>query len=702
VKLADFSVRTRLLALCLGLIAILGGANLWLAVLVGQNQRGMQALNEQYSRYAIREGAERAIMRLRHDGSRLANARLAHDDQESEVARLAFADTLKHVDEQLDQVATFDAESAKVIRTALSIAVPLQETLLNDLIAGNQAQVELKGRQLQAQLDTVEQQLVTVGKRETARAVALYESEQRRTRTATRIALTIVAMSTMIGLFLMWRVVGSIIRPLQATTAAIRKVNHGHTDIDLPPISGDEFGDVAVALRQFRDQSEYLRKLAYEDPLTGLGNRARFEETLQRAIDRCRSTSERLALLHFDIDNFRAVNDRLGHKAGDRYLCEAAARLMRFIPSESLLCRYAGDNFVLLIEGLPGDKPLEPRLREVSNVVLRGLAEPYRIGAELLNMSASIGISTYPLDGNTVEQLVSAADAATYVAKKSGRNSLCFAASKVAGHFRRQLGVASDIRRGIERSEFEPFYQPIVNVETGTVIAAEALLRWRHPEHGLLLPATFIQAAEEAGLINRLGERCLIAVHEQCHRWRELGRPLRVAVNLSARQVQSGSILDLLQQLDHEYELDDRLVDFELTESALLDASEGGSAVLAEVRRLGYRIGLDDFGTGYSSLSYLHRLPIDKLKIDQQFVHRVFDSRQALAIISAIIALGRSLDLDVIAEGVETVEQMQQLARLGCTLQQGFHFSRAMPAGDFIAWAQNYEANALLLRSGGV
>jgi diguanylate cyclase (GGDEF)-like protein len=506
--------------------------------------------------------------------------------------------------------------------------------------------------------------------------------------------VTIIIVTGVVGILFTLMVVRSIIRPLQSTTTALRLVNAGETDIDLPPIAADEFGDMALALRQFRDQAERLRKVAYEDPLTGLGNRARLEDALQKAIDRAAQTKTQLALLYLDLDNFRAINDRLGHKVGDRFLCEAVSRLSRFIPEDTLLCRFGGDKFTVLIENLPAGQSVEPQLREIANCALRGLAEPYSHGEHLLNMTASIGIALFPRDGETVEQLVSGADAAMFAAKKSGRNNVRFTSSEFTSALRRHFAVANDIRRGLEHGEFRPYYQPIVDTECGRVVGAEALLRWQHPERGLLLPDQFIDVAEEAGLIGMLGEECLRAAHRQAAIWKASGKSIRIAVNLSARQVHDGNIVEALQKLDAQHHAADRLIDLELTESALLDASETGQEVLGRIKDLGYRLGLDDFGTGYSSFAYLRVLPIDKIKIDRQFVAGMATSQQSFAIVSAIMALANNLRLEVVAEGIEAVEHVRALRKLGCTLHQGFFFSKALPAAEFEHWAAHFERQA--------
>lgn len=691
-----FSVRARLLVLSLGLVGILGSASLILGYLIVSNQSFQTQQQEQFQRFEAINAAQQAMGGFRSAGGQLNSATFTKDKDLEERAQIVFEKAKQNLDDKLSLLVPFDSASVATINTAAMRAMVYRERVVEYFLTGPRELMTPTSVALQNQLTLIEETLRAAGQREHTQAEALQVREKQRVAQAIRFAGLVIVVAGLIGVGLTLLVVRSIIRPLQATTNAIRQVNAGEIEINLPPIRSDEFGDMAVALRQFRDQAERLRRLAYQDPLTGLGNRARLEESLQRAIERSRHSREPVALFYVDLDNFRAVNDKFGHKAGDRYLCEATSRLHRFMPYDAFLCRYGGDKFTILVEKLEAGPALEAQLREQADCVLRGLGETYPFGDHLLNMSVSIGIAVFPGDGETAEQIISSADAAMYVAKKNGRNNARFAGAQLTSNMRRQLAVASDIRRGLERGEFEPFYQPVIDVERGRVVGAEALLRWRHPENGLLLPSEFIQVAEDSGLINQLGELCLIKAHEQALEWASRDRKVRIAVNLSVRQVHDGKILQVLRGLrpPPNGQLE-RLIDFELTESALLDTTDYSQKVLGEIKKLGFRIGLDDFGTGYSSFSYLQRLPIDKIKIDRLFVTSMGISKQALAIVSATLTLAQNLDLGVVAEGIENAEQMRQLRILGCRLQQGFYFTRALPASEFEAWANNFEENGM-------
>lgn len=698
----EVSVRARLLLLCCGLVVALATSNLLLGYLIKRDNAAQVAQQEQFRRLQICQAVEQTMTLYRHRGGAVNTAILIGNEEAKALAQQGVRDAYDRLQTQLNRLASFDPDSAAIIRHAVEDLPAYSLRIMEGVKSEQRKDTSADGREFQRRLDLIEDTIREASRREHARVEEIQMSERDRVLGAVRLANLITLATSLAGIGLTLLMVRSIIRPLQETTIAIRHVNAGHTDIDLPPISNDEFGDIALALRQFRDQAEHLRQLAYWDPLTGLGNRAQLEDSLRTMMDQCRRTGTGLALMYIDLDNFRAVNDRLGHQAGDRYLCEAVSRLSRFIPPDALLCRYAGDNFTVVIEGVTLDAQLEGQLRDIAECALRGLAEPYPFGEHMLNMSASIGIAVFPRDGDTVEKLILGADAAMYAAKKNGRNNIRFAAAHSTGVVRRQLAVANEIRLGIDRAEFEPYYQPIVDIERGRVVGAEALLRWRHPLRGLLMPGEFIQIAEEEGLVGKLGLHCLMAVHRQSRRYgdSDTAEPLRYSVNLSVRQLQDRSLLQSLQQLSDSDAVQTR-IDFEITESALLDSADQGHAILSEIRAMGFRLGLDDFGTGYSSFSYLHKLPVDKLKIDRQFVANMSHSKQAVAIISAIVALARSLELDVIAEGVETAEQMEQLRRLGCSLQQGYHFTAALPAIEFERWVEAYQAqHAGLLRAG--
>jgi diguanylate cyclase (GGDEF)-like protein len=686
-----FSVRTRLLLLCVALVIAFTTGTLALASLFAQNQRDQLAAQEQYRRFETIVATEQAMTLFRHRGGQLNSTLLLHKADEQKAAEAAHEQALDAVKARLAEVGVFDAPSRDVVLSAVDEVPRLSLIAITAIGAGKQESAAPVMAQMQQLLDTIETTLEQARHREFASAQQIEERARQRAGNATRIGAAITVAIMLSGLLLIWTIERSILRPLRVTTEAIRQVNAGELAIDLPPLRRDEFGEMAQSIRHFRDRSELLGRLAYHDALTGLGNRAKLEECLHRKLA---DGHGGVALLYLDLDHFRSVNQRLGHGVGDRYLCEAVNRIQRFIPDDASLFRYHGDKFVVMFE-LAGRGYAETEIKDVASCVLRGVAEPYPIPNDVLQMSTSIGMAMSPDDGSTAEQLISSAEAAVIAAKKSGRNTARFAGGKLAGQLRSQKAMANEIRQSLKENRFEVYYQPIVDYGHRQVVGAEALLRWRHRERGLLNAAEFITIAEEEGLIGLLSQHCLEVAHRQARSWIAAGHKWRIAVNLSAHQFQDGRMLDVLSAFQREGDAATSSMDLELTETVLFDTSDEARLLLEAIRALGYRIGMDDFGTGYSSFKYLQYLPIDKIKIDRQFVSTMEMSRQAMGIISATIALAQNLNLDVIAEGVETPSQARLLYKLGCRLHQGYHYSPAIPAADFVAWAALFSRSEL-------
>jgi diguanylate cyclase (GGDEF)-like protein len=666
----------------------MGGANLLLGQINSQHEEQMLLQQEQYRRVSVTYSVQQALGTWRYWAGQVNAAGLVENASAEKQAVARREEAHAVVEARLAELAKFDQEAVVPIRQAM-IELPLRLEEGVAALVRKEHTAEAILTQAAHLLSIIERTLNGVAQREEEVAADVQRRAAERAAFGERVSIAIILGSAAFGLVLTFLVLRSIIRPLQSTVIALRQVNAGETSIDLPPLSHDEFGDMAVALRQFRDQAENLRRLAYRDLLTGIGNRAYLEEELRQGMEVARKDGTRLALLYLDLDNFRSVNDSLGHSAGDRYLCEAVVRLQRFVPEDALVCRYSGDKFTVLLQGIPewDSDTMQAHLRSVANNVLRGMSEPFQLGGDLLPMSVSVGIAAFPADGQNGEQLVSSADAAMYLAKRSGRNNAKFASPELTGDARRQLAIVTEIRRGLENGEFEPFYQPVVDVAAGRVAGAEALLRWRHPQRGLVLASEFIPAAEDSGLIHALGERCLIKSCQQAEHWSSAkDRPIRVSVNLSARQIEDRTAIGMLERLHATGGIGAKGLDFEITETAILQHVDRAQETLTQIRALGHQLSVDDFGTGYSSMVYLQRFPISRIKIDRSFVSRMESSREAQAIITATIALARSLDLEVVAEGVETAGQARQLQALGCVLQQGYYFTAALPAAEFEAW----------------
>jgi diguanylate cyclase (GGDEF)-like protein/PAS domain S-box-containing protein len=418
---------------------------------------------------------------------------------------------------------------------------------------------------------------------------------------------------------------------------------------------------------------------AYHDGLTGLPNRALFLDRLAQSLAKARRTDTGVAVLMLDVDRFKTVNDVHGHDLGDRLLRTAAERLRAMVRQGDTAARFGGDQFTVLLQYDAGADDAA----KVAQNLLERLAEPFLLDERPLRVTASAGISLYPADGADADSLLRSADLARRRAKELGGNcyELCTAAMNARAVAR--LALDADLRRALERQELELVYQPVVSFATGLTVAMEALLRWRHPQRGLVPPAQFIPLAEELRLVIPIGEWVLANACRQAREWQRGALPgIRIAVNLSALHFQNAGLPDTLAALLHEVGLDPGSLDLEITESAAMQNVEQTVATLAALRGLGVRISIDDFGTGQASLAYLQRLPIDCLKIDRDFVRDIANGRPAEAIVTAIVELAHGLGLTVIAEGVETEQQLAFLKLRGCDEYQGYLTSKPLPAAE--------------------
>lgn len=452
-------------------------------------------------------------------------------------------------------------------------------------------------------------------------------------------------------------------------------------------------------LEQANDQLEevnaQLQHVATHDALSGLPNRLLLADRLSQAIASAERHQNRFAVFVVDLDRFKAINDSLGHLAGDAMLKEVARRLALILRKADTLARLGGDEFVLILNEISGLHDIEV----IAAKLLVDIARPLNFSDVELHTSASVGISVYPDDGTDAETLLQNADAAMYHAKKSGRNAHEFFAPAMSAFARERLELENGLRRAIAAQEFVLHYQPKVDVRTGGIDSAEALIRWRHPTRGLTAPMEFIPLAEETGLILPIGEWALREACRQAFAWQAVGlRPLRVAVNLSAQQFRQKNLLEVVHSALSDARLEPKYLELELTESAVMQDAEKSIEVLRQLSEVGVRISVDDFGTGYSSLSYLRRLPLDRLKIDRAFIRDVASSRDDAAIVRAIVSLAHHLHLKVIAEGVETPDQLAFLNELGCDQYQGYHHSAPVPNNVFVAMLHEHQAERTVHR----
>jgi diguanylate cyclase (GGDEF)-like protein/PAS domain S-box-containing protein len=429
-----------------------------------------------------------------------------------------------------------------------------------------------------------------------------------------------------------------------------------------------------------RQAEQKIEFLAYHDPLTGLPNRVLLQDRLQQAVALAERNGTSLALVFLDLDNFKKINDSLGHAAGDALLKEVALRLKRCVRDADTISRQGGDEFVIILRDLHGGDACLPALGKI----METLQEPFISEGNELSTSASLGIALYPDDGTDFETLRKKADMAMYRAKEAGRNTYRFFDEAMDVEAVEHLLMRSGLRRALERQEFVLHYQPQIDLATGQIVGAEALLRWQHPEYGVVPPGRFIPVAEESALIVPIGEWVLRETCRQAMAWQRAGLPpLVLAVNLSAVQFRRGSVEETVLQALAASGLKSEYLELELTESILIQNVEQVMAAVQRLKQLGVKLSIDDFGTGYSSLSYLKRFDIDKLKIDQSFIRDLASDPDDAAIVRAIIQMAHSLGLRAIAEGVETPDLLPQLQAFGCDEAQGYYYARPMPAAEF-------------------
>ncbi|HVH84754.1 MAG TPA: EAL domain-containing protein [Steroidobacteraceae bacterium] len=426
--------------------------------------------------------------------------------------------------------------------------------------------------------------------------------------------------------------------------------------------------------------NKQLRHLATHDALTGLPNRVLLDDRLTQAAAHAERDGHSFAVAMFDLDRFKVVNDSFGHRAGDQLIKEVAYRLAGIARGTDTVARLGGDEFLLIIDRLA---KREEALQIVRRAV-EALAQPIRLGDVDIHATASIGVAMFPVDGKAVDTLLANADAAMYCAKQRGRNNIQSYTSGMNAVTQDKVKLESDLHAALTLNQLELHFQPKIETASGAIHGAEALIRWRHPERGLVPPGEFIPLAEACGLINKIGEWVVREACRQARAWQlQQLPPLRVAVNLSALQFRDGNLLHMIGEALAAAPLEARFLEVEITESALMSDPEESVKILEQLSRMGVVVSVDDFGTGYSSMSYLRRFPIDKLKIDRSFVNELLSRADDASIVRAIVSLAHSLRLKVVAEGVETGEQLELLRKLGCDQYQGFCFSPAVPAPKF-------------------
>ncbi|RDI10043.1 MULTISPECIES: bifunctional diguanylate cyclase/phosphodiesterase [Comamonas] len=432
-----------------------------------------------------------------------------------------------------------------------------------------------------------------------------------------------------------------------------------------------------------------LRQRAFADPLTNLPNRLLFEDRLIHALLRLERANrsrikERLGILFVDLDGFKPINDSFGHAAGDQILISAAERLMAEARSSDTVARVGGDEFLVLLE----DTQDVAACMAVANRILKALSQPFRLGNKELQITCSIGIVAFPDHGDR-DHLIANADAAMYAAKRNGGNGFAVFEPHMGSDASEQLELQNDLRHAIQRGQMELHYQPKIDSERGNIIGVEALLRWAHPERGMIAPDIFIPLAERFGIINSLGNW---VIEEACHQlalWRNMGLQMRVAINLSVHQLRESGLADRITQTLARHDVQASQLLCEITESVAMEDTQATQRAIEELRDIGIFLSIDDFGTGYSSLNYLRQLPAQQLKIDRSFIRDLETEEDARAVVHAVVRLAHALGLRVVAEGVETAGQRDILIDMQCDELQGYFYARPMPADSLLAWARD-------------
>jgi diguanylate cyclase (GGDEF)-like protein/PAS domain S-box-containing protein len=433
-----------------------------------------------------------------------------------------------------------------------------------------------------------------------------------------------------------------------------------------------------IDITERKNTEKMIKHMAYHDQLTDLPNRYLLREKVNEAIINSRKCNCHFALLFLDLDRFKAINDTMGHEIGDKVLIEIAERLKECVSDNDIISRYGGDEFSILLT----DTKIR-RASEVADKIITILSSPFTLYHHDFLVTPSIGITVFPTHGESFETLIKNADLAMYHAKSLGRNNFQFfneELNKIAQH---ELEMEINLRKALEKNQLVLFYQPQVNLETNQIYGAEALMRWIHPEKGIIPPAVFIPIAEETGLIIPMGEWAIRTACEENKRWQSAGySPITVSVNISAKQFFQSNLVEIVKDALTETGLEPKYLELEITESITMDVEHSISTLL-ELKNLGVKISIDDFGTGYSSLNYLKRLPIDKLKIDQSFIRECPDDLNSNTLVRTIIVMAHLLKLKVKAEGVETQEQIAFLLQQGCKEAQGYYFSKPIPVLEF-------------------
>jgi diguanylate cyclase (GGDEF)-like protein len=498
-------------------------------------------------------------------------------------------------------------------------------------------------------------------------------------------------LAALFGLLLVLGLVSSqlvqrgLVRPIRRLADAAHQVESGNFDVRIDTRRSDEIGELMRAFGRMGDSvrrhDRDIRRIAYGDSLTGLPNRLAFRELLDQRLLTLQASGGQLALLFVDLDDFKHINDTLGHDAGDEVLGHFAQRIQQCVAlagADSQVARFGGDEFVALISG----EQVRDAAAHVADAILAELQHPVAVLGRQVFLGASVGITLFPQDALTANVLLKNGDIAMYQAKVAGKNCYRFYSKAMDQAVERRMQLEQDLRGAWERGELSLVYQPIFKLGDGKLVGAEALLRWQHPVHGVVPPSVFVDVAEQTGMIEGIGRQVLLRACTEALKWKRQGLAPFVSVNVSPRQLRLGDLPGEVANVLRDTGLPAERLHLELTETAVMDDETQASALLARLRAMGVKIWLDDFGTGFSGLSHLRRVPVDGVKIDRSFIADVLHDPDDLALTTAIIAMAHSLGITVVGEGVENEGQFAVLRERGCDHAQGYWLGRPMAASE--------------------
>ena len=452
--------------------------------------------------------------------------------------------------------------------------------------------------------------------------------------------------------------------------------------------TGKIIGALAIGrnVTERKNIEKRIEFMSHHDPLTGFANRILAKERTAYFLTQAKQKGNKVALLFIDLDEFKTINDSLGHSMGDIMLKMVALRLEECITANDTISREGGDEFLIILSNINDTSEVE----SIANKLMQEFKQPFNLNNNLITASASIGIALYPDDGENFEQLLQSADAAMYKAKEIGKNNYCFYTQQMKDDLIGSFHIQNDLKNAIENKEFVLHYQPQIDLKQNKIIGVEALIRWQHPTQGLISPINFISIAESSGLIVPIGEWVMLEACKQAALWNKQGKNIVVAVNVSAVQFKRGNLNEIVKNTLQVTGLDPQYLELELTESILIHDTENVLNTIKTIKELGIKLSIDDFGTGYSSLSYLKRFAVDKLKIDQSFIRDLLNDQEDASIVKTIIQMAKSFNLRSIAEGVENSDVLEIIKQFGCDEVQGYHFAKPMALNDFETYYHNY------------